>query len=537
MNARIIVTSDALPGKMQEGTLDADDNIITWTSDNPKVDPSLRMTISKWYRKPTISSDEFRLQLTEVQKEKERHTTKMSNVEEPKAIAPQREHKKGTASTTREERPVQNSQKDPSSKAGSSTHQEPRQHEAAWRFCHTRQFEPPRDVEMSESAHPAQIEAEQVDPPAVKRLTRPPSIPELQWDTMQDIKNNPCRFYPGEDGEEAVHETLNYVLSSIDSRKEARFIIWQLITVLEDCTNWYDLDDNHQRCLADHHMTLLLEANLNWNYKLGQFRNELHRIGCVLRRLHEPGQDTRPLKNNIERMMLFKDEIAKMHKEYDKSKNNPKAELPKQTQSLVDEWTQEQWTNLEEPQPRGDLSSKPKSKISAPKPKAEEVDWGAMKSSLQKKYTAPGSPTVHKFHATATPDTEVRKRVEAVAKLDNIRQQWENGTVRQASNKTEAKKNFEAHIDKIRKSRVNSSVRQNAAEEEVGGDIEMPNNPDAPELDITNLSAEDCDLLMENIKLYKETGYQKVDNESLKDRWFQKTLLKMMSKPKSAAER
>ena len=160
-----------------------------------------------------------------------------------------------------------------------------------------------------------------------------------------------------------------------------------------------------------------------------------------------------------------------------------------------------------------------------------------MKSSFQKKCTAPGSPTVHKFHATATPDTEVRKRVEAVAKLDNIRQQWENGTVRQASNKTEAKKNFEAHIDKIRKSRANSSVRQNAAEEEVGGDVEMPNNPDAPELDITNLSAEDCDLLMENIKLYKETGYQKVDNESLKDRWFQKTLLKMMSKPKSAAER
>ena len=68
MNARITVTSDALPGKMQEGTLDADDNIITWTSDNTKVDPSMRMTISKWYRKPTISSDEFRLQLTEVQK-------------------------------------------------------------------------------------------------------------------------------------------------------------------------------------------------------------------------------------------------------------------------------------------------------------------------------------------------------------------------------------------------------------------------------------------------------------------------------------
>ena len=34
---------------------------------------------------------------------------------------------------------------------------------------------------------------------------------------------------------------------------------------------------------------------------------------------------------------------------------------------------------------------------------------------------------MHKFHATATPDTEVRKRVEAVAKLDNLRQQWDDG--------------------------------------------------------------------------------------------------------------
>ena len=114
------------------------------------------------------------------------------------------------------------------------------------------------------------------------------------------------------------------MLSSIEFRKEARFIIWQLITVLEDCTNWYDLDDNHQRCLADHHMTLLFEAYLNWTYQLGQLRNELHRIGCVLRRLHEPGHDTCPLKTKIERMMRFKNEIAKMHKEYDKSKKNPR---------------------------------------------------------------------------------------------------------------------------------------------------------------------------------------------------------------------
>ena len=144
---------------------------------------------------------------------------------------------------------------------------------------------------------------------------------------------------------------------------------------------------------------------------------------------------------------------------------------------------------------------------------------------------------MHKFHATATPDIEVRKRVEAVAKLDNLRQQWEDGTVREVSNPIEAKKNMEAHIDKIRKSRVKTAVNQKSAEDEDKGDAEMPNNPETPALDITNLSAEDCDLLMENIKLYKETGYQKVDTESLKDRWFQKTLLKLISNPKAAASR
>ena len=165
--------------------------------------------------------------------------------------------------------------------------------------------------------------------------------------------------------------TFKLLFSKFDSRQEARFMIWTLISVLEDCTNWYDLDDNHRRCLADHHMTVLLETNLNWTYQFGQFRNELERIGCVLRRLHAPCQDVRRLKINIERMMLFNDEIAKMHNEYDKSKNYPNAEPPEQTQSLEDEWTQEEFAKLEESQPQGDLSPKPKNKISAPNPKAE----------------------------------------------------------------------------------------------------------------------------------------------------------------------
>ena len=64
----------------------------------------------------------------------------------------------------------------------------------------------------------------------------------------------------------------------------------------------------------------------------------------------------------------------------------------------------------EEPQTKGDEPPKTKDESSASKPPTEEVDWGEMKNNIQKKYkAAPGSPTVHKFHATATPDTEVRK--------------------------------------------------------------------------------------------------------------------------------
>ena len=106
MNARITVINDAIPGKMQEGTLNAGDNIITWTSENVKVDPALRMVTSKWYRKQTITSAEFRQQHKDVQKVQEWHASKMSKVEEPKPIAPQREQRQGTASTASEERPA-----------------------------------------------------------------------------------------------------------------------------------------------------------------------------------------------------------------------------------------------------------------------------------------------------------------------------------------------------------------------------------------------------------------------------------------------
>ena len=135
MNAKVTVTSDGSPSTMYEGTLEADDNIIVWTTTNR--DPT------KWYRNP--------LQIAEVQKEKERPAIKVSKTEVPTATAPQSEHQKGTASMSKEERPAENLQKDPTSKAVLSTKLEPSYHETPWLFCSTRHLEPQRDVEMTES--------------------------------------------------------------------------------------------------------------------------------------------------------------------------------------------------------------------------------------------------------------------------------------------------------------------------------------------------------------------------------------------------
>ena len=87
MNATITLINDTVPRKMQEGTLNAGGNIITWTFQDAKMDPALRMVTSKWYRKPPITQAEFRQQHKEVQKVKEWHASKMSKVEDPKSIA------------------------------------------------------------------------------------------------------------------------------------------------------------------------------------------------------------------------------------------------------------------------------------------------------------------------------------------------------------------------------------------------------------------------------------------------------------------
>ena len=82
-------------------------------------------------------------------------------------------------------------------------------------------------------------------------------------------------------------------------------------------------------------MSRLLE--INTSYQLGQLMRELRRIGCVLKRLQEAGQDERLLMNNIQSMMLFKPELAKMEEEYGTSKKSIQTELTKQNHELEEE--------------------------------------------------------------------------------------------------------------------------------------------------------------------------------------------------------
>ena len=117
---------------------------------------------------------------------------------------------------------------------------------------------------------------------------------------MQELHKNPGKFYAGQDGS-GVQETFEWEFSKFDSSQGVRKIIWILISVLKDCTMWNQLDDDHKRCLADYHMTLLLNSDLlnqNWTHHFGQFKSELQRIGCVLKRTCAPGQNERALRQH-----------------------------------------------------------------------------------------------------------------------------------------------------------------------------------------------------------------------------------------------
>ena len=126
------------------------------------------------------------------------------------------------------------------------------------------------------------------------------SVPELQWEIFQAIKASPLTFYTAESSEEFVQEVITEVLASMDDRIPPRQIIFNLIEVIQDCTNWYDLDENQKRCLADHHMTRLLEVRTQ--YQLAHIMRELRSIGCVIERLDDAGGDDRPLMRNIQNM-------------------------------------------------------------------------------------------------------------------------------------------------------------------------------------------------------------------------------------------
>ena len=157
---------------------------------------------------------------------------------------------------------------------------------------------------------------------------------------------------------------------------------------------------------------------------------------------------------------------------------------------------------------------------------------------MLKKYNTHASPVAQKFQAMATPDTVVKRRVAAVGKLKKLRVQWESGEIRQAIFGAEATTNHQgAHLIKMRRDWSQPPPKQDEGPpmepppEGDGEDEEMPDNIEAPVLDIRNLSPVDCQFVVEHINHYNQFGFNKDDIESEKDRRFQDTLLKLIAPP------
>ena len=84
-----------------------------------------------------------------------------------------------------------------------------------------------------------------------------------------------------------MQELIEEVFLGYDKTKGASYLIWQLVSVLEDSTKWQELDRESQRCLIDHHLSWLLNCPLltdNWVLWYGIVETELYRSGCVLQR-------------------------------------------------------------------------------------------------------------------------------------------------------------------------------------------------------------------------------------------------------------
>ena len=158
--------------------------------------------------------------------------------------------------------------------------------------------------------------------------------------------------------------------------------------------------------------------------------------------------------------------------------------------------------------------------------------WEVAKAKLVKRRQAPVSPAARRFNAPKAPDTEVARRVEAVSKLEDLRQSWDTGVIKSAATREEARKNLKEHLDKVRKPGAHKAASSTRPKREEDDDIDDTVNPEdeehAPTLDISNLSGNECDILLHHITLYKGAGCKTVDKETFSDRAFQGALEKLI---------
>ena len=82
------------------------------------------------------------------------------------------------------------------------------------------------------------VEMPQATQPATNSL-RPQAIPVRQWNTMQELRTNPDKFC-GEVKEKEVQELIEEVFLGYDKTKGASYLIWQLVSALEDIPNGWN---------------------------------------------------------------------------------------------------------------------------------------------------------------------------------------------------------------------------------------------------------------------------------------------------------
>ena len=134
----------------------------------------------------------------------------------------------------------------------------------------------------------------------------------------------------------------------------------------------------------------------------------------------------------MRRMQKFQQEVINFEKEF----GDPKRQGQEQSQDDDVVWSTQKWDTWH------GVQNAPAHPDDEFREAYMEKAWEAAKAKRLKRRQAPASPAARRFNAPNTLDTEVARRVEAVAKLEDLRQSWDTGVVKSAATREEARNNM-----------------------------------------------------------------------------------------------